>query len=92
MMYPDEMRESLAKVEQNRAFNTAFEPKRMTAEEKETLLKTYHPDYIDGEFSELRVGQNKGEKVPKELAALLQAKAASQATLMCRVLIMMWTC
>ena len=75
MMYPDEMRESLAKVEQNRAFNTAFEPKRMTAEEKETLLKTYHPDYIDGEFSELRVGQNKGEKVPKELAALLQAKS-----------------
>ena len=47
----------------------------MTAEEKDTLLKTYHPDYRQEEFDVLAVGPNKGEKVPKELAALLQANS-----------------
>ena len=44
----------------------------MTAEEKDTLLATYHPDYKKEEFRELKVGPNKGEKVPTELCALLQ--------------------
>ena len=47
----------------------------MTAEEKDNLLKTYHPDYKQDEFSVLQIGPNKGEKVPTELAALLQAKS-----------------
>lgn len=45
----------------------------MTAEEKENLLSTYHPDYKQDEFDILKVGPNKGGKVPKELAAILQA-------------------
>ena len=43
-MYPSDITESLKKVEANRAENTAMEPRRMTAEEKDELLATYHPD------------------------------------------------
>lgn len=72
-MYNKEMTESIKKVEANRKANTDFEPRRMTAEEKDTLLATYHPDYKQEEFRTLTVGPNKGGKVPTELAALLQA-------------------
>lgn len=74
-MYTDEMRESMKKVEAHRADNAAMEPRRMTAEEKENLLAAFHPDYKKSEFAELKMGPNKGEKVPVELAALLQGKS-----------------
>ena len=74
-IYTEEMLESMKKVEAARAANTEFEPRRMTAEEKETLLATYHPDYKQSEFRVLEIGVNKGEKVPTELAALLQANS-----------------
>ena len=75
MYINNEMLESIKKVEANRAENTVMEPRRMTAEEKETLLATYHPDYRQDQFEELQVGPNKGGKVPHELAALLQGKS-----------------
>ena len=34
----------------------------MTAEEKDTLLKKFHPDYRAEQFTELRFGPNKGPK------------------------------
>ena len=43
-MYTPEMLESIARVEANRAKNLATEPRRMTAEEKDALLKAFHPD------------------------------------------------
>lgn len=69
------MLESMKKVEAARSANAVLEPRRMTAEEKETLLATYHPDYKQGEFAVLQIGANKGEKVPTELAELLQANS-----------------
>ncbi len=74
-MYNNEMLESMKKVAAKRAENAALEPRRMTADEKDTLLATYHPDYKQNEFSVLEIGANKGEKVPTELAALLQANS-----------------
>ncbi len=74
--YTEEMKKSMEKVGGNRQKNVGFEPGRMTAGEKEKLLATYHPDYMENEFEILKVGKNKGEKVPKELAALLQGKSA----------------
>ena len=71
-MYPSDFEASIKKVEVAREENTKLEPRRMTAEEKDTLLATYHPDYKKEEFRELKVGPNKGEKVPTELCALLQ--------------------
>ena len=74
-MYTKEMLESMKKVEAAREANAVLEPRRMTAEEKEQLLATYHPDYKQDEFAVLQVGPNKGEKVPTQLAALLQANS-----------------
>ena len=75
-MYLDlNMQESIKKVEAARAENVKLDPRRMTAEEKETLLATYHPDYKQEQFTTLQMGPNKGEKVPLELAALLQANS-----------------
>ncbi len=75
MDYTEEMLASMKKVEANRAANAALEPRRMTADEKDTLLATYHPDYIKSQFAELKIGPNKGEKVPLELADLLQGRS-----------------
>ncbi|MBQ8091914.1 MAG: FAD-binding protein, partial [Pyramidobacter sp.] len=72
-MYPESFQESIRKVEANRAANAAMTPRRMTAEEKDTLLKEFHPDYRENEFELLKVGPNAGDKVPHELAAMLQA-------------------
>lgn len=72
-MYNEEMKESMKKVAIHREANAVLEPRRMTADEKDKLLATYHPDYKQSEFTTLSIGPNKGEKVPLELAALLQA-------------------
>ena len=72
-MYSSEFQESLAKVELAREQNTAKEPVRMTAEQKQNVLSSFHPDYKKDEFSELLIGPNKGERVPHELAEILQA-------------------
>ena len=72
-MYSAEFQASLAAVEAARESNVTFEPKRMTAEEKDSLLRAYHPDYKKSEFSALQFGPNKGEEVPHELAELLEA-------------------
>ncbi len=72
-MYSEKFQKSIAAVEAARAQNIAYEPQRMTAQEKIDLLAAYHPDYRKDEFTELTIGPNKGEKVPTELAEMLQA-------------------
>ncbi len=75
-MYKIDKLNELAKiVAAKRPENAAMEPRRMTAEEKETLLASFHPDYKEEEFSTLEAGPNKGGKVPTQLAALLQGKS-----------------
>lgn len=74
-MFTQEMLDSIKKVEATRASRIGLEPRRMTADEKDKLLSTYHPDYRQDQFEQLKIGVNKGDKVPKELAALLQAKS-----------------
>ena len=61
-----------------------MEPRRMTAEEKDALLKEYHPDYREDGFDTIKIGPNKGEKVPKELgasAALQQPSAPARRSI-----------
>lgn len=79
-MYKIEKFNELAKiVAEKRAENADLEPRRMTAEEKDTLLATFHPDYKQEEFTVLSAGVNKGEKVPTQLAELLQGKSRISA-------------
>ena len=72
-MYSAEFQESLKAVEAAREANIAYEPARMTAKQKEDLLAQYHPDYKQSEFATLKIGPNKGEKVPVELCEMLEA-------------------
>ncbi len=74
-MFTAEMLESVKKVEATRAERMGMEPRRMTAEEKDTLLKAYHPDYRQDGFATIQIGPNKGEKVPAELGHLLHSNS-----------------
>ena len=74
-MYSEQLKESIKAVEAAREKNISYEPARMTAQQKEELLAAYHPDYKQEEFELLKIGPNKGEKVPHELADMLQASS-----------------
>ena len=74
-MYTQEMLDSIKNVEATRKDRMSKGPKRMGTDEKHKLLRQYHPDYNQEHFSVLKIGPNKGEKVPDELAALLQANS-----------------
>ncbi|MBQ4575659.1 MAG: FAD-dependent oxidoreductase [Clostridia bacterium] len=78
-MYSEKFTESIKAVEAAREANIAYEPARMTAKEKEDLLAAYHPDYRKDQFTNLVIGPNKGEKVPHELAEMLQAGSRIKA-------------
>ena len=82
-MYSEQFKESLALVEAAREKNISMEPTRMTAEQKEKVLASFHPDYKVEEFSVLEIGPNKGDKVPKELAEILQAHSRITAESVC---------
>lgn len=74
-MLNNEMIESIKKVEASREERLHLELKKMSADEKSQLLKQYHPDFREDGFEVLKVGPNKGEKVPKQLCHLLQGQS-----------------
>ncbi|MFI3172890.1 MAG: FAD-dependent oxidoreductase [Eubacteriales bacterium] len=74
-MITAEMQASIKNVEATRAERMKTEPRRMTAEEKSTLLEGFHPDYRKEGFKEIKVGTNKGEKAPAELNDLLHSNS-----------------
>ena len=73
-MYGNELDEAAKIVAAKRDENLKFEHARLTADEKDDLLKKFHPDRIASQFSELKIGPNKGQKAPVELTQMLQAK------------------
>jgi succinate dehydrogenase/fumarate reductase flavoprotein subunit len=73
--YTEEMLKSIKNVESTRAARLHKEIPRFSAEEKEQVLKKFHPDYNNDAFTTLAAGVNKGDRVPKELGALLQGKS-----------------
>lgn len=73
--YTEEQLISMKKVEETRASRFGANLPRMSAEEKEEVLASFHPDYITSAYEELKVGKNKGGKVLHELAELLQGKS-----------------
>ena len=74
-VFTQEMLDSIKKVEATRPSRIGADLRRMSAEEKDDVLRRFHPDYREDGFSVLRVGPNKGEKVPSELADLLEGKS-----------------
>ncbi len=73
-MYGNYLDEAAKIVAEKREENIKFEHARLTAEEKDDLLLKFHPDRIKEQFTELKIGPNKGQKAPIELAEMLQAK------------------
>ncbi|HBG66256.1 MAG TPA: succinate dehydrogenase/fumarate reductase flavoprotein subunit [Treponema sp.] len=73
-MYGNKLDDLAKLVAEKREENLKFEHARLTADEKDVLLKEYHPDRIASQFTELKIGPNKGQKAPIELAKMLQAK------------------
>ena len=73
-MYNNELDELAKIVAEKREANIKFEATRLTAEEKDTILKENHPDNIPSQFEQIKIGPNKGEKAPIELTKVLQGK------------------
>ena len=73
-MYGNYLDDAAKIVAEKREENIKFEHARLTAEEKADLLLKFHPDRIKEQFTELKIGPNKGQKAPLELAKMLQAK------------------
>jgi len=73
--YPGSMQESIRNLERTRLSRAKEEIPLLSLKERQELLQRYHPDYREGGRREIRVGVNKGERVPNELADLLEAKS-----------------
>ena len=73
--YTEEQLKSMKKVEETRNSRFGANIPRMTADQKDDVLASFHPDYITSAYEELKVGKNKGGKVLHELAALLQGRS-----------------
>jgi iron complex transport system substrate-binding protein len=63
-MYGNYLDDAAKIVAEKREENLKFEHVRLTAEEKDEILKEYHPDRITEQFTEIKIGPNKGEKAP----------------------------
>ena len=76
MPYPASMEESKRKVEETRSRRLEKgPPDRIPAEERTALVSKFHPDFIKEQFSELRIGPNKGARAPLEITGLLEGNS-----------------
>ena len=79
MSYTPEMKELIKKVEATRqqrlemARNNEHFPD-LSLEEREQVLKKFHPDYMDEGRRTVKVGPNKGDVFPEEVVDLLESK------------------
>lgn len=80
MPYPLLMEESKKRVEAARASRLNQSFPRLSLEERRHLLEDFHPDYKPESFRTLSVGPNKGDRVPCELADLLEARSRIDAS------------
>jgi succinate dehydrogenase / fumarate reductase flavoprotein subunit len=67
------MQKSLRKVEATRMSRVGKSFPAMTAEEKQEILKNYHPDWKMEQKRELKIGKSKGQLMPHEVADILEA-------------------
>ncbi|UCC94353.1 MAG: FAD-binding protein [Candidatus Omnitrophota bacterium] len=78
-MYPEYMQESLKKIEKSRPQRLKLaksgEPifSIMSAQERETVLKKFHPDYKETSKRTIKVGPNKGGLITAQVADILEA-------------------
>jgi succinate dehydrogenase / fumarate reductase flavoprotein subunit len=74
-MYPAYIEESIHIVEDTRVRRLIENMPRLDDTNKTDLLRRYHPDYIKSSMRRLKVGVNKGDATPVELADLLEGNS-----------------
>lgn len=70
--YPEGMRELIEVVNKTRMQRKDYIPEAMTMQERDDVLQV-HPDYAPGGKRAIRLGPNKGDIAPNEVADLLEA-------------------
>ena len=75
MSYTPEMRESIKRVEATRSARLSETWPTMTPAEKQEILERFHPDYIREGMREIRVGVSKGQRMPLELADVVEGRS-----------------
>ncbi|MGD2089519.1 MAG: FAD-binding protein, partial [Candidatus Aminicenantes bacterium] len=86
-MYTETMNESIEKVAATRqkrlelakSGKPVFTP--MSAEERETVLSKFHPDYRPDSRRKINIGPNKGEQLTTEIVDILEAHSRIQPQL-----------
>ena len=73
--YPPELRESIERVEETREKRLKEKMPLMPPEERDKILRDWHPDYKPEQKRPVRVGAYKGQLAPLEVAELLEAHA-----------------
>lgn len=73
MTYTPAMRELIKRVEATRDARLGNDFPRMAPEEKQEVLRNHHPDYIENQFRQAKVGPSKGDRFPHELCNVLEA-------------------
>ncbi len=78
MPYPESLKKLIEKVEATRS--ARVERKRngkefpaLKLEERDPVLKNFHPDFIEGTRREIRVGPSKGYAISNEMVDILEA-------------------
>jgi len=71
--YPEYMLETIETVENTRDRRLKETFQLMRLEEREKILKKFHPDYKKEAKRPIKVGPNKGDLMPHEVANLLEA-------------------
>lgn len=74
-MHTPEMKESIKLVEKTRPRRLKESFPRLSAEERQKILRDFHPDYRPDTLREIKVGVSAGSKMPHELADLIEAKS-----------------
>jgi len=69
------MKENIKTLESTRDERLKEKIPRLSLEEREKLIRSYHPQHRDGAQRKLKVGINKGELIPNEIADLFEAKS-----------------
>ncbi|MEW6555993.1 MAG: FAD-binding protein [Elusimicrobiota bacterium] len=73
MGYPKEFQKSVEKLVATRTERLKQKITALNPEEKEKLLKDFHPDYKSGTQRKLQLGSNKGDSTPHEIADILES-------------------
>ena len=72
--YPREMQESIRQVEATRPRRMQETFPAMTMEQRDAILEGFHPDYKNETFHAIRVGVSKGQRMPVELANIVEGR------------------